>query len=263
MRSFEGTVWDPMLRRWVKPTPEVIERCASYPVEKRWVPRKAIEIRRPNPATGPPGNDYAARTPRGKEAHQNLMDTADALCQPSARTDRQKLEDQREFTTAVRRAIAAGVEDHPIVETWLRGQRSIGDYDQLTRSNRTRTRGTLTKLAAADFWIVFTAGELVPTKMERQKGWLSFRRILPLLLNRLESKDFPGPLFTREGRCWLVESDAELAKLREELRRRLNTKQNIHKRLQFLDLIKPPEKIKQRRRTFQRVRRGTPGGRGI
>jgi hypothetical protein len=42
MRSFQGTVWDPVAQGWVEPTPEVIERRALYRAGE--LPRAPIQV---------------------------------------------------------------------------------------------------------------------------------------------------------------------------------------------------------------------------
>jgi hypothetical protein len=42
MRSFQGTAWDPVARRWVEPTPEVIERRALYQAGQ--LPRAPLRV---------------------------------------------------------------------------------------------------------------------------------------------------------------------------------------------------------------------------
>jgi hypothetical protein len=122
----------------------------------------------------------------------------------------------------------------------------------------------------ADFWIVFITTELLRAAAERAELGIAqgracsphqrvrgvlFGKIYQELWNALNSNDFPGPLFVHNNQCWLLETDEERRLLHEALRRRLNTRQNLHKRLQLLDLIEPAGNFKKRRYGLALARR--------
>src|SRR5207248_2522120 len=140
------------------------------------------------------------------------------------RTEDQKRADYEDFTAAVRRAIRAGVVDHPLVQGWISGQRSSGNWEALRKCKAGLERGSRHFLDAGDLWINITAVSLIETGCSFDRLFLEIRR-------RLKSEDFPGPIFMDRGRSWLADEEQELKKIRGKIRSRLSSRQNLHKRL--------------------------------
>ena len=158
MRSFDGTVWDPVLRRWVKPTSDSTEHRLSRPQS---APTKAFDIRRPydDPNKIPDDGDFVIR-PRMSKAIRDVRDTAEQVLGSSARSEEQQRADREEYRAAIERARHVGAENHPIVRRSIDGRRSVGELD-VERSPGLET------LDAADFWIIWTAHEPIQREFKR------------------------------------------------------------------------------------------------
>ncbi len=267
MRSFDGTVWDPVIRRWVWPTPEVIERRVLY-LAAKLPPTKAIEIPNANKPNEIPGD--RARIP------SYLLDAAEQLVQNRVTTSEQKEEDYRAYASAIGRTIRAGRTDIPIVKNWIAGQRSVNNYDELRRVKRGLESDRLDEMDKADFWITIRVVALIEAARSgagragqvrggyvgarRPRRDVSFGQIYHELWKLLNACDFPGPLLLKNNQNWLVESARERTALKETLRLRLRTKQNLHKRLLLLDVwVADPNPARRKvKRGRARLRRATP-----
>jgi hypothetical protein len=178
-------------------------------------------------------DEASGNTLRRRKAIKNLQDAVEGLTQ-GVKTDEQRTEDYRQYVLAIHRADSAGQTDHPIVQKWLSGQRSIG----------------LEKLELADFWIVVTAHDPIEREFKRleenPKRRFRFNLVHQELWTALESEEFPNSLF-------VCRNQVELQDLRAGLRERMRTPQNLHKRLQALGLIE--ERGKRLKKRLLRSRR--------
>lgn len=82
--------------------------------------------------------------------------------------------DVGEHERTVRRAIRAGMVDHPIVAKWLEGRRTLGEWDWLRRFRLGLERGVRKPMSPEDFWVSYHASELA----EQRKKPESIRRAL-------------------------------------------------------------------------------------
>jgi hypothetical protein len=210
MASFQGTVWDPVLRRWVEPTPDVVERRANYRVRKR-----PIEICSLIDAAPPITRSKNLR-PRwtAGEVIQNLTDAQEQMArwhgkssEDNAVTREMFRADYGMYEKAVGRAIRAGMRNLPIVAAWISGRRSIGDKQALRRLRLGLEAGMEREIDAADCWIAIQASDLI------------VRMSLEAVRRRVLKKIATAPI-----------------EIRASIARRLHSKQTLQKRLAGLGI---------------------------
>jgi hypothetical protein len=167
----------------------------------------------------------AQPTPRWSKEKiiQKLDEAADQLRQ-GVKDQEQSAADSRAYRRAVGRAIRSGLLDLPEVKAWIAGQRSVNNYAKLRKFKIGLQRGRIGEMDAADLWLNMTAADLY-------EAGLSFGQVHYELGRLLIAPDFPGSSFINNGKCWLVQGDPALAKLKAAIRRRIRTKQNLYTRL--------------------------------
>lgn len=158
----------------------------------------------------------------------------------------------RKYERAIVRAIRAGISDHPAVKAWVAARRSVGDYASLRKLKAGLETGMrvgprldgqkgLARLDEVDLWISANASRLVERLPDSKKGrWL--QEIRQRLMELLETE--PWPREYSENSHWTGEAwDREEARLKAIAKRRLGSKQSLHRRLAAFG-IAPSEKLR-------------------
>lgn len=112
------------------------------------------------------------------------------------------------YESAVGRAIRAGLLDHPKVADWIRGRRSIGDRATLRRYRLGLEAGIAPPIDEADLWIACQASDLIDRGLS-----------LEAIRRQLIRKSVSAP-----------------NSVRDQINRRLQSKQNLQKRLAGLGM---------------------------
>jgi len=110
-----------------------------------------------------------------EEAAEDMLEAPWLFEQDPDMASKAYLDEASALGHAIRKAINAGLTDHPIVRNWISNQRTFGERKTLRSFKRIRLeRGVKKPLTIIDFWVKFEAQAL----SEEGYGWQDIRLIL-------------------------------------------------------------------------------------
>ena len=150
-------------------------------------------------------------TPKKNRALVDLEDAAETMELAGWHTERDPKQahevfkaDAESFDKAIKKAIKAGLTDHPLIRDWISNKRTFGEWDNLRPFKRLHLeKGVIRTPTKEGFWIRFEAQSM----SDDGKGPQEIRR---KLIKKLSENDVPD---------WFEMSGPERSELRKYLAR--------------------------------------------